>query len=263
MLRRKIGTTLAACGMIMMLFGFSAMPAQGAVPARPMLQPSPRPPLEPTSSPKELTIAVDQGHITGTVIDLTTGAPMPGVMVNVGGTIVLSDANGNYDRWVPVGTYSVVLALAPEQGAPAQDVMMVTVEPNAGTVQHLNFRSPVAAIVPAATPVAVKEAAPVAPEGPKRLPRTGVDVADADGSAGWRWLVFGMALLLTGGLVGFGPVLGGRSPALVLRAHAANSTLLRALLSTPLRKKARPNAKPDDLLAALLNVDAQKGDLDK
>ena len=265
MLRRKIGTTLAACGMVMMLFGFSAMPAQGAAPARPMLQPSPRPPLEPTSSPKELTIAVDQGHITGTVIDLTTGAPRPGVLVNVGGTIVLSDANGNYDHWLPVGTYSVALALAPEQGAPAQDVMMVAVEPNAGTVQHLNFRSPVVAVAPTAMPVVFqeKEVAPVATNSPKRLPRTGVDVAAADGSAGWRWLLFGMALLLTGGLVGFGPVLGGRSPALVLRAHAANSRLLQALLATPLRQKARSNAKPDDLLAALLNVDAQKADLDK
>ena len=102
----------------------------------------------------------------------------------------------------------------------------------------------------------------MATNSPKRLPRTGVDVAAADGSAGWRWLVFGMALLLAGGLVGFGPVLGGRSPALVLRAHAANSALLQALLTSPLRASAR-RPESDDLLAALLNVDAQRSDLDR
>jgi hypothetical protein len=245
----------------MMLFGFSAIPAQGAAPTRPMLQPSPRPPLQPTASSKELTVAVDQGHITGTVIDLTTGAPMPGIMVDVGGTIVVSDANGNYDRWLSVGPHTVALVLASEQGAPAQDVMTVEVQPNASTVQHLNFRSPVAVVAPTATPVVVKEAAPAAAKGPKRLPRTGVDVGEADGSAGWRWLMFGMALLLTGGLVGFGPVLGGRSPAMVLRAHAANSTLLRTLLTSPLRAAA-PRPEGDDLLAALLEADAQRSDLD-
>jgi len=93
---------------------------------------------------------------------------------------------------------------------------------------------------------------------PKRLP-----ITSESGSAAWLWLTFGMVLLLAGGLVGFGPVLGGRSPALVLRRHAANSALLRTLLTAPVpARTATPRAaqSSDDLLAALLTVDARKRD---
>jgi len=59
-------------------------------------------------------------------------------------------------------------------------------------------------------------------------------------------------------------VLGGRSPALVLRAHAANSALLRALLTVPVqatRSAAPPVAHAsDDLLAALLTMNTRKQD---
>src|SRR5262245_58892301 len=241
MIRQKIGTTLAGCGIVMMLFGVSALPVQGAEPARPMLQPSPRPVLQPTPGPRNGTTAsVPEGHITGTVIDLTTGAPMPGVSVNIGGVIVTSDANGNYDRWVPVGTYPVALALAPEQGTPAQDVVNVSVEPDAGTVQHLNFRSPLAATpqpAPTTAPAPAKQIEPASAKPPKRLPRTG-----SEDNAAWMWLVFGMALLLFGSLVGFGLVMGGKSPALVLRTHAANSMLLRSLLSAPTRPTRTPGS---------------------
>jgi hypothetical protein len=193
---------------------------------------------------------VPNGHITGTVIDLNTGAPAAGVAVNVGGMIVQTDANGNYDRWLPIGTYTVTLALADGQGAPAQDTMMVPVEADAATVQHLNFRgqapaaaptavavapaaeAPAAAAVPAAEAPAAEVPATEAPaaQAPQRLPRT-----SSEGYSAWTWLAFGMVLLLAGGLVGFGPVMAGRSPAMVLRAHAANSALLRALLAAPVR----------------------------
>jgi hypothetical protein len=269
MIRRKIGSTLAACGIVMLLFGMSALPALGAAPSSVRMAPSPRPALAPVNGPSDTVL---MGHITGTIIDLSSGAPSAGVAVSVGGTMVWSDANGNYDHWLPVGTYTVTLALADGQGTPAQDVLSVPVLADAATVQHLNFHgqqpapavptavaAQPAAVQPAvATPTAVAANAPAvaggAPVGmPNRLP-----VTSESGSAAWLWLTFGMVLLLAGGLVGFGPVLGGRSPALVLRTHAANSALLRTLLTVPVQaaRPASPRAAPaiDDLLAALLEM---------
>src|SRR5436190_21520837 len=108
----------------MLLFGMSALPALGAAPSPVQLAPSPRPALAPMKGSGD---AVLMGHITGTVIDLNSGAPSAGVAVRVGSALVWSDANGNYDHWLPVGTYTVTLALADGQGTPAQDVMNVAV----------------------------------------------------------------------------------------------------------------------------------------
>jgi len=278
MVRRKIGSTLAACGIVMLLFGVSALPALGAAPSPVRMAPSPRPAL---AREKGSSDTVLMGHITGTVIDLTSGAPSAGVGVLVGGALVWSDANGNYDHWLPVGTYTVTLELANGQGTPAQDVLNVAVLADVVTVQHLNFRSPQAATAvptaaakpkPAAaqpvvaTPTAVATSVPAAGGAPAVMPKR-LPVTSESGSAAWLWLTFGVVLLLLGGLVGFGPVLGGRSPALVLRAHAANSALLRTLLTAPVQA-ARP-ALPrgaqasDDLLAALLTVDVRKHDGDR
>jgi hypothetical protein len=276
MVRQKIGSTLAACGIVMLLFGMSALPALGAAPSPVRMAPSPRPALLPAKSSNKTVL---MGHITGTVIDLNSGAPSAGVGVRVGGALVWSDANGNYDHWLPVGTYTVTLALADGQGTSAQDVMNVVVLADVATVQHLNFRgqhaapaAPTAAAArpaaqpAAATPTAVAEATPATAGGapvvmPKRLP-----VTSESGSSAWVWLSFGVALLLAGGLVGFGPVLGGRSPALVLRTHAANSSLLRSLLTAPVQAaRPAPRAAPasDDLLAALLTGDVHSRDSDR
>jgi hypothetical protein len=278
MVRRKIGSTLAACGIVMMLFGMSAMPALGAAPSPVRMAPSPRPALAPSKGSSNTVL---MGHITGTVIDTSNGAPSAGVAVRVGGALVWSDANGNYDHWLPVGTYTVTLALADSQGTPAQDVMNVPVLADVATVQHLSFRGqqPASAVptavatrpgaVPpaAALPTAVAENAPASAGGapvvlPKRLP-----VTSESGSASGMWLAFGMVLLLAGGLVGFGPVMGGRSPALLLRTHAINSALLRTLLTAPVHA-ARPASSraalsSDDLLAALLTSDVRKQDGDR
>src|SRR5690349_14911517 len=199
MIRRKIGSTLAACGIVMLLFGMNALPAQGAAPSPVRMAPSPRPALAPEKGSKNTVL---MGHITGTVIDLSSGAPSAGVAVRVGGELVWSDANGNYDHWLPVGTYTVTLALADGQGTPAQDIMNVPVMADVATVQHLNFRSPqVAPAAPTAaaarpvvvqpvvaTPTAVAESAPVSAGGapaamPNRLP-----VTSESGSAAWLWL---------------------------------------------------------------------------
>jgi len=277
MVRRKIGSTLAACGIVMLLFGMSALPALGAAPSSVRMAPSPRPALVPI---KKSSNTVQMGHITGTVIDLSSGAPSAGVAVSVGGTMVWSDTNGNYDHWLPVGTYTVTLALADGQGTPAQDVVSVAVLADAATVQHLGFRDQLpasaapttapaqpAAVQPAIAPTAVAANAPVVAGGAPVTMPTRLPVTSESGSAAWLWLTFGMTLLLVGGLVGFGPVLGGRSVTLVLRTHAANSALLRTLLTAPVQaaRTVPPRAAPasDDLLAALLTANARKQDGDR
>jgi LPXTG-motif cell wall-anchored protein len=254
MIRRKIGSMIASCGIVMLMFGLSALPAQGAEPSSVALQPSPRPAIDPLKHHNGS--GVEMGHITGTVIDQRTGAPAAGVIVRVGLDLIVTDANGNYDHWLPVGDYPVALQLDANQGAADQGEVMVAVQPAVPTIQHLNFHSPAPAAAPAVAVPAAPAALPTAviaitaakpapkpaaaPSGtPKRLPRTG-----AEDNTAWMWLGFGMLLLLMGGLVGFGPVINGRSAAAVLRKHAANAQLLQALLSQPAR---------DEFLAALFD----------
>jgi LPXTG-motif cell wall-anchored protein len=263
MLRRKIGSTLAGCGMLVIMFSMSALPAHGAASTAVRLAPSPRPAVSPLNH--HSGASVEMGHITGTVIDVRTGAPAAGVSVSVGGDLVATDANGNYDHWLPVGSYPVLLQLAADQGTVEQGEILVAVQPANATVQHLGFRSlapaepapaepaPAApaptAIIPKPAPAAkpAKDAGVSAPVmavdsavPPQRLPRTGAEEYTA-----WLWLGFGMLLLLGGGLVGFGPVLNGRSAAALIRTHAANHQLLQALLSQPAR---------DEFLTALFDL---------
>jgi LPXTG-motif cell wall-anchored protein len=255
MIQRKIGSMIASCGIVMLLFGVSALPAQGAEPSRAALQPSPRPAIDPLRH--HSGSSVEMGHITGTVIDQRTGAPAAGVIVRVGLELVVTDVNGNYDHWLPVGEYPVALQLDTNQGAADQGEIIVAVQPAVPTVQHLSFRSSAPADAPAAAPttaptptmapmvtIQANKPAPkpaAQPSGaPKRLPRTG-----AQDNTPWMWLGFGMLLLLMGGLVGFGPVINGRSAVAVLRRHAANAQLLQALLSQPAR---------DEFLAALFDM---------
>jgi hypothetical protein len=104
-----------------------------------------------------------QGRITGTVINQTTGAPMPGVTVRVGSVYVVSDANGNYEvTGLPAGTYEVELILTPEQGIPAQPILWVAVPENGSVVQNLFF---VEEGLPR-TPVTAGLAATIAAAGP-------------------------------------------------------------------------------------------------
>jgi len=251
-IRKKFGTVMAASGMLMIMLGAGALPAQGAERLVPSLQPSPRPAINPVRSGNGT--AVQMGHVTGTVIDQRTGAPTAGVSVTIGGVTVTTDANGNYDYWLPVGSYPVALSISSEQGTPSQGSVMVDAQPNSATVQHLGFVSPAPAVAapadqqaapaaPAATPVpAPKPVAAARP--PQRLPRTA-----ESGSTPWLWIVFGMMLLMAGGVVGFAPIAGGRSARMVLRAQAANSTLLHTLLAQP---------PVDELLAALLATHERK-----
>ena len=102
-------------------------------------------------------------RITGTLIDLRTSAPAPGIAVIVGDQTIITDANGNYDRSdLMPGAYQVMLSLTVLQGEAAQGPITIEVASGETVVQHLGFRSP----TPAATPVSEVAA-------PSALPNTG------------------------------------------------------------------------------------------
>lgn len=117
-----------------------------AVPtAAPTAQPSATTKPSATSSPsREHRTAVPAGgRITGTVIDATTGAPASGVVVDLGGILMLSDANGSYDRsGLPPGTYQVRLVLRDDQGSADQPPIDIALTSGATVVQHLSFHQP-------------------------------------------------------------------------------------------------------------------------
>jgi hypothetical protein len=196
-MRRFLGAILVIAGLILVFAGLGPW-LGGAPPAhaqpRPTLTPAPSAtPTSvglPTRTPSPRDNDDDEqpapaGRITGTVIDLTTGAPAPGIAVQVGDITITSDANGNYDRsGLTAGRYVVALALRAEQGTPAQGPITVELGADATIVQHLNFHSLLPA--PAATPTAATP--------PTTLPVTG----GADDLA-WPLMLLGLALLLGGG----------------------------------------------------------------
>ncbi|HWQ15233.1 MAG TPA: carboxypeptidase regulatory-like domain-containing protein [Roseiflexaceae bacterium] len=263
-MRKTLSTALIALGALLVLFGFGGWgtprvaSAQGAVP-----QPSPRPPVELSDESGRNSTAADiTGHVTGTVIDQATGAPVPGATVRVGDVTVTADANGNYDYWVPVGSYTVQVVVDPAQ-AEAQPPVTVEVRAGEATVQHLTFRSaqaPAAAPTPAPGRVAAHAPTPVAEAAamdaaaavtpPKTLPRTGLEPDES-----WLWIGVGMLLVLMGWLLWGRPV-AQLAPALTrpsrLPAGFDRDALLAALLGA---KEARP-ARQSDLLDELLARDA-------
>lgn len=186
---------LLGAGLSMLLIGLLLALSQGAPVASAQPQPQQRPtltPLPPTptrrpAGERDATPAA-AGRITGTVIDLSSGAPAPGVAVQVGEAVVTTDANGNYDRsGLPAGSYQVALALVAGQGAPEQGAVTIALAAGETVVQHLAFRSPQPA-APAASPAA----APT----PAALPRTSAPAEH------W-WLVIGLgcaALALGAGI---------------------------------------------------------------
>jgi hypothetical protein len=133
---------------------------------------------------------VPTGRITGTVIDLTSGAPVPGIGVAVGDVVVTSDANGNYDRTgLTPGRYMVALTLTANQGIAAQEPIAVDLDAGATRVQHLFFRSqPVVSAAPASATAT-----------PAELPRTG---RTAPGE--WRWMWLGIVVIMLGAAIRIG-----------------------------------------------------------
>lgn len=250
-------------GLITLSLGAAVGPAPEPAAAMPALQPSPRPTLIPTPDFRgddyDYPDPPAMGRITGTVIDLRTGAPAPGLKVRVGEAEVVSDENGNYDIWVEAGQYPVVLALAETEGIAAQDITMATVWGDDVVVVHLYYLSPVpaqeptpTALPPTATPVpaepplampgdlpdtSVERAAPASrpatsAERPTTLPVTGVELLDPSAVA-----LGGLALLAVGATLMLMPR---RAPARV------NQEAARAL---------RRRKRAEDLLRELLRRD--------
>jgi hypothetical protein len=167
-------------GVLIIALGINLAPVPTPVSAGPMLQPSPRPPLPEDRDRPEPT-PVPPGAITGTVIDLTTGAPASGVDVNIEGVIVTTDSNGNYERNnLPVGVYTVNLELD-GRGTPAQRALQIEVGAGDRVVVHLFFYSqltptplpPTATAMPVMPPT--NTAVPPPPSGgqiPPELPET-------------------------------------------------------------------------------------------
>jgi hypothetical protein len=263
-MRNKLASILICCGVLAILFGLGGLAgapvasAQGFVP-----QPSPRPPvdLDGDSGGRSATTVADTGHVTGTVIDVVTGAPLPGIPVRVGPDLVMTDENGNYDHWLPTGSYTVQVMVDPLRGAAAQEPMQVAVEAGGRTLQHLGVRPAAEApAAPAPAPAPARSAAPVmaaepeiavaaADVPPATLPRTGVDV-----DAGLVWIVAGVLL------VGLGWALWGRpvsrlAPALGRSSRLPSDFDRRAMLADLLGAKGARRTNGDELLEELLARD--------
>jgi hypothetical protein len=194
-MRRSPISAALLCVLVYLLFGLLFWVHMHTGPSIALAQPlpprpTPRPTAVPTAQPKggnDSPTPQPSGRITGTVIDLTTGAPAPGITVVVGDVTVSTDANGNYDRTgLPAGSYSVALMLAEGQGAPAQGPITVVLAADATVVQHLFFRSLLAAT---ATP-----AAALIP--PANLPTT-----NGSDSMGGLLVLLGVGAIVLGGAI--------------------------------------------------------------
>jgi LPXTG-motif cell wall-anchored protein len=150
----------------------------------------PRPTLTPVVVPEEPRSTPRPGRIVGTVIDLTTGAPVAGMTVRIDDQELLTDTNGNYGREnLTPGTYVVELIVPPERGTSVQGAILITLLEGETARQDLAFRS----LARVAAPEPSGDAAPVTP--PAALPATGA-------SNGAPWMaVLGMILLAGGVLI--------------------------------------------------------------
>lgn len=270
MQRRMISYSMMISGLIAMVIGFTLLPLPAQSTAAPALQPSPRPTLPPPVLVPATPTPLPMGRVTGTIIDLRTNAPASDIAVQIGESVVYSDSNGNYDRWVESGYYRLTLNLNPDQGSPAQPPLEIAVGPGDTVVAHLFFTSPALDTVvapdlsieaPTAESVSPPVVAPALPEIiPQKLPFTGiatdVDTAPAIGMDqqptllprtatttpfnAQFWFIVGF-ILLAGGLgLQFWPV---RQP---LQSVSTNDRLLSTLLTTP------PSESREELLRKLL-----------
>ncbi len=159
---RMMGFSCVMAGLLIAMLCMSTLPAPSAV-AAPLLQPSPRPPVQQSRhSGGKKSSAEAFGHIMGTVINTTTGAPAAGVHVSVGGVVVMTDTNGNYDGYVPAGDHMVLLALDPSQGKTVTPPQMVHVDAGAATIQHLSYTSAAATAAPTSVPPTATSMPPTA-----------------------------------------------------------------------------------------------------
>ena len=74
------------------------------------------------------------GQVVGTIASCATGAPIPGVIVSVGGYSGASDASGHYTIAVPAGTYTASAAAADRNCTSSSPVTVSVIVPTDGTV---------------------------------------------------------------------------------------------------------------------------------
>ena len=234
---QTIGALLITGGLLTLALGVGGLAEPRTAQAQ--TGPSTRPTLVPTKTPRHQSGPETlYGHITGTVIDTQSSQPIAGVSVQVGDATVLTDANGNYDHWLPVGAYTIALILDPALGTPTEAQSIVEVTAGERTLHHLSFTGRASTQPQAVSALAVPTVPAIDPAAvPVRLPVT------ASGDIwGWAWLPAGVSLLLAGGLL-LRPARNTRRRA-VDAISAANSGLLGTLLA--------PTASKDDLLRTLL-----------
>ncbi|MEI7768728.1 MAG: hypothetical protein WCI67_02010 [Chloroflexales bacterium] len=231
-MRRQIASfALMVCGIIALVGGLTMLPSATTASAQ-APEPSPRPALQPTlQTGGNKPTAVIPGRLTGTIIDMRTGAPMPGVAVAIGDQIIYSDSNGNYDIWLTSGYYQLELKPTDAQGKPIQPVQQVAVGPGDTVVVHLFFTSPAPTAIVDATSAAPQAATPtptVAPAValPRHMPDTSVahtsvthpmaeitsapkglpvTAAPAGLSSPGTWLICGALMLGLGALIQIAP----------------------------------------------------------
>jgi hypothetical protein len=226
----------------------TAASAQGEAPARPPVPRPDSPPPPPPPPPPPVAVEdnsyraptpVPLGRITGTVIDLRTGAPIVGASVAIGSHLVTSDANGNYDIWVEAGLYPVALQLTEGQGAPANGAQDAMVWGNDVVTLHLFFTS-VAPLTTTPLSVPTEPVLALPPPSEVEVP-VSLPVTAGEDRVAAALLLAGVALLMLGTVLAMLP------RHLLAQAHVADQRLLGALL----RRTPRPDT--DEILNDLLH----------
>ncbi len=176
MRRQLTGLTLVLVGLVALSFGLTLGLAPTPAAAKPALQPWTRPTLVPTAEPSGdgTPKPAAPGRITGTVIDVRTGAPVSGQQVLVGDTTLTSDSAGNYEVWRAPGQYLVSLVLGPDAGTVAQTPTLATVWGSDTVVVHLFFTSPAPLSAATATALPLPTPAPLVAVLPGDLPDSSV-----------------------------------------------------------------------------------------
>jgi hypothetical protein len=80
------------------------------------------------------TLLPAPGHIVGIVTDVSTGNPIEGAQVTVGGDSVSSNSSGGYSIELPVGTYTITVSASGYESSSETDVNVV-----AGATTTVNF----------------------------------------------------------------------------------------------------------------------------
>lgn len=189
----KAGALIStACGLI--LLTLVILPVSQASPGSlPLLDASPRPPLE--DSDGRDSSSNDSSAIFGSVTDLSLQQPGAAIEVSVNGAIVRTDTEGSYSiTGLNAGDYTVSLALN-GQGTPAQGPVHVGLDGSHNAVINLDYYSQSA---PTDTPQpTATEKVVTAASTPADLPDSGAPSQQQPASFMWG----GLLLLAAGAIL--------------------------------------------------------------